>query len=261
MPENKDLKEIYDKVYSKGEDRHYTRLLFSNGKLTNDKRAILKAVAWKGKKVLDVGCGTGEVAYRIAQKGASHVLGIDYSKSAITTARSKYQHARLSFLQKDLKKVNGIYDVVISMGTLEHTDSPFAVLKNLTRHVRKGGSLLLTCPNWVNPRGYMLQTLRLLFHARITLADLHYLTPVEFEAWAKKLSMKLHWRTVDHDWGHGKRLVEDFKNRIPNVLRDSKLPYEQKRVDAFIDWIDTHVALLETNKKFGGVTGVYHFKK
>ncbi len=257
---NKSVKKIYNAAYKKGEDAHYTRLIFSKGGLTNDKKAILAETSWKGKVVLDVGCGTGEVAYRIAKKGA-HVLAIDYSPEAIVVARGKYKHPNLSYEVMDLARVQGLFDVVISMGTLEHTDNPFTVLRTLSRHVKKGGSLLLTCPNWLNPRGYMLQTLWRLFHAKITLADIHYLSPVEFTAWAKKLGMTLSWKTVDHDWGHGMRLVEDFRRRIPNVLRDSKLPNHPERIADYIDWIETHVVPFERSTPHGGVTGVYHLRK
>ncbi len=258
---NKTVKKVYNAAYKKGETQHYTRLIFSKGKLTEDKKAILGEVSWKGKRVLDVGCGTGEVAFRIARSGAREVVGIDYSPEAISAAHSRGKMTNLRFVLGDAKDIEGEFDVVISMGTLEHVDDPFSTLKQLARHVKKGGSLLLTCPNWLNPRGYMLQTLAQLFDAKITLADIHYLTPVEFTAWAKKLRMKLAWKTVDHDWAHGKRLVVDFARRIPNVLRDSKLPTSQERIDAFLTWIETHVVPMEKDTPFGGVTGVYHLRK
>lgn len=258
---NKSVKRVYDSVYKKGENAHYTRLIFSKGRLTEDKKAVLAEVDWSGKIVLDVGCGTGEVAYRIAKQGARRVLAIDYSAEAIEVAQNAHQHPHLAYEAMDLARVEGVFDVVISMGTLEHTDDPYKVLQDLSRRVKKGGSLLITCPNWLNPRGYMLQTLWHLFRAKITLADIHYLSPVEFTAWAKKLGMKLTWKTVDHDWAHGMRLVEDFRRRIPNVLRDSKLPNHPDRIADYIAWIETHVVPFEGDTKHGGVTGVYHLRK
>ena len=86
----------------------------------------------------------------------------------------------------------GKYDVIVSLGTLEHMDDPLRSLMHLKSLLLPGGKLVLTCPNWSNPRGYMLLTLYFLFNAPITLADLNYLTPVEFQKWAKKLKMKLN---------------------------------------------------------------------
>ena len=255
------MKKVYDEAYKKGEAEHYTRLIFSKGKLTEDKRAVLDSVSWKGKRVLDVGCGTGEVAHLIAKKGAKSVLGVDYSDEAIRIARARGPLRNLTFEVADLHSTKGKFDIVISMGTLEHTDKPYDTLKILASRVAGGGALILTCPNWLNPRGYMLQTLEKLFGARITLADIHYLTPVEFRIWAKKLRMNLVWKTVDHDWAHGKRLVADFRRRIANVLSDSHLPSDPSRINAFLAWIESHVVPMEKDTVYGGVTGIYRLEK
>jgi len=40
-------------------------------------------------------------------------------------------------------------------------------------------------------------TLWRLFNSLITLADLHYQTPINFQEYAKKLNMNFKWRTID----------------------------------------------------------------
>ncbi len=107
----------------------------------------------------------------------------------------------------------------------------------------------------------MLQTLLRLFDAPITLADLHYLTPIEFETWAKRLGMVLTWHTFDHDWAHGERLITDFKRRLPNVLRDAGLPNKKRNVADLIDWLDTHVRPFNHRSRFSGATGIYIFRQ
>lgn len=258
---NKELEKFYDAVYKKGETKHYTKLRLAGGKLAADRAAALKEMAWKGKIVLDVGCGTGETAYYIAKRGAARVVGLDYSAEAIAAAREQYRHPNLSFEKKDITDVKEKFDVVLTMGTLEHTDDPFAMLKKFKAMLNPGGSIIVTSPNWSNPRGYMLLTLWFLFRARITLVDLHYFTPVEFAGWAKKLGMKLTWRTVDHSWSHGEKLIADFTRRLPNVARDSKLPTTDVRIKEFVAWIEGHVLPLEKNAPHTGAIGVYHFKK
>ena len=258
---NKDLEKFYDGVYRKGEGAHYTKLRLAGKKLAADRAAVLEEMPWKGKTVLDVGCGTGETAYYIAKKGADRVVGLDYSPEAIAVARATHQHPHLFFEKKDVKDVKEKFDVIITMGTLEHTDNPFAMLKKFKSMLNPGGSIIVTSPNWSNPRGYVLLTLWFLFRARITLADLHYFTPVEFAAWAKKLGMKLAWRTVDQDWAHGEKLVADLKRRLPNVSRDSRLPTDTKRIKEFVRWIETHILPLEKDMPHTGAIGVYHFRK
>ena len=66
----------------------------------------------------------------------------------------------------DVFDLKGKFDVIVSIGTLEHTDDPFTTLKFLKRHLSKNGKIIITTPNWTNPRGYMLMTLLHLFDAK-----------------------------------------------------------------------------------------------
>lgn len=258
---NKHLKEFYNRVYAHGERKHYTKLRLAGKKLAADRTAVLAELNWKGKTVLDVGCGTGETAFLIAKRGARRVFGIDYAPQAIAVAEATYKNPNLFFEVKNVMSVRERFDAAVIMGTLEHIDDPFGLLKKLKTLLNPGGSIIVTSPNWSNPRGYILLTLWFLFRARITLVDLHYFTPVEFIGWAKKLGMKLAWRTVDQAWSHGEKLVRDFERRLPNVARDSKLPTNQKRIHEFTKWIEGHITPLEKDQPHTGAIGVYHFRK
>lgn len=263
---NRQLKSVYKKIFKKG----YTKVYTVNTRVHKDKVAkglkltaemveSLKEANWKGKRVLEIGCGTGTFAYAVACRGAK-ISAVDYVKEAIAEAKATYQHQNLLYQVGDTNKIPGKFDIVVSLGTLEHLDNPLAVLKKFKRHLKPGGRIITTCPNWTNPRGYVLQTLLHLFDAPITLADLHYLTPLEFKDFAKKLNMTLKWRTFDHDWAHGKRLIKDFKKRLPNVLRDAKLPRNQKNIDRFIKWLENHVLPLDHTSPFSGATAIYVLK-
>ena len=257
--QNKDLAAFYNRVYKKGEAGHYTSLLLSGDKVPPAKAEVVKEISWKGKTVLDAGCGTGDLPHLIAKKRAKHVFGIDYSNEAIGVAQRSYHEKNLLFECTDISQLRGKkFDVITTLGTLEHVDDPLAVLKKLKSMLNPGGSLIVTCPNWVNPRGYMLQMLAQLFDAKITLADIHFFTPIEFETWAKKLGMDLKWKTVEHEWGHGEKCISDFKRRLPNVARDSKLPTDQKHIDRFITWLEAHMVALEKDTKHSGAVGLYH---
>ncbi len=259
--QNKDLTSFYNSVYEKGEKGHYTSLLLSGDKVPPAKAEVIKEISWKGKTVLDAGCGTGELPYLIAKKGAKHVLGIDYSKEAIGVAEKTYSVKNLSFECTDISMLKGKkFDVITTLGTLEHVDDPIIVLRKLKSLLTPKGSLIVTCPNWVNPRGYMLQMLAQLFDAKITLADIHFFTPFEFQAWAKKLNMKLSWKTVEQEWGHGEKCISDFKRRLPNVVRDSNLPTDQKRIDQFVKWLEAHMVPMEQKTSYGGAVGLYHLR-
>ena len=121
MKKNLQLKKIYNNVFKK-QDRV---------RETEEFKEVLKLVRWKNKEILDVGCGTGKLAYLISKKGGN-VKGVDYSKSAIEIAKRKYQNPNLKYELIDVsKKILGKYDVIISVGTLEHMDNPYFLLKKL----------------------------------------------------------------------------------------------------------------------------------
>ena len=256
LKQNKKLKHFYDKVYLKGEKKHFTTFIESTP--TSEVKEVLKQISWKSKKVLEVGCGTGFFAYTAAKKGGK-VLGIDYSIEAIEIAKSQYSHRNLDFKNMDVSKIKEKFDVIVSNGTLEHMDDPLKTLKLFKRHLNPNGCIIITSPNWTNPRGYMLLTLWYLFKAPITLVDLHYFTPIDFQNFAKKLKMKMIWKTFDKSWSHGDVLIEDFKRRIPNVLRDAHLPNNKKRIDSFIKWIKTNIVSLNNDLPQSGATGLYVF--
>jgi len=259
MKQNKELEEFYQEVHSKGEKKHYT-FFVTKGTPSSDTKEILKEVNWKSKKVLDVGCGTGYFAYIAAQKGAN-VLGIDFTDKAIEIAQRTYNHSRLHFKKLDATKISDKYDVIVSIGVLEHMDSPYNMLKLFKSHLKPNGKIIISTPNWTNPRGYILMTLWFLFNAPVTLADLHYFTPVDHIRWSKKLGMGLRWRTYERSWAHGDMLIADLERRIPRVLKDAKLPINKKRINLFLKWIRENVNALDNSLPQSGATGLYVYTK
>lgn len=256
---NKELKKVYDKIFTKGYDQVYTSFLVNN-KPTEEVNEVLSSAKWKGKKVLDFGCGTSDFAYRAACEGAT-VTAVDYSKKAIDQASETYTHENVTFQVGDIDGLTGKYDIIVSIGVLEHMDDPLEVLKIMKKRLTPKGKIIITGPNWSNPRGYVLLTLWHLFKAPITLADLHYFTFKDFEAFAKKTSLKLKWRTFDYSWGHGDVMVADLRKRLPNVLRDAKLPNSALNVKKLVDWLEDHVAQVDNELPHSGALGIYIFNK
>jgi len=258
MTNNSNLKSFYNKVYKKGEEKHYTSFV-TKGTTTDEMKEVLKELNWKNKTVLDVGCGTGLFAHKVSKLGPKQVLGIDFSKEAIEIAIRTHKNHNLQYQVLDVKEIKSRYDVIVSLGTLEHMDNPLKILKILKKHLTKNGKIIVTSPNWTNPRGYILMTLWYLFNAPITLADLHYQTPVDFQNYAKKLSMSLKWRTIDRSWAHGEILIRDFQRRLPNVLRDAKLPKNSKNIENFLNWLKVNVTSFDNTLPHSGATGLYVF--
>ena len=253
---NENLSEFYNSVYKKGEESHYSRYRIG---ASSEFDEIIGAVDWKNKKVLDVGCGTGLFDHLIAERGAE-VLAIDYSENAIEVAKKNYQLPNLNFSVGEASTVEGMYDVIVSLGTLEHMDNPLEILKIFKKHLKPNGTILITCPNWLNPRGYMLMFLKFIFDAPITLADLHYLTVADFETWSKELGMKLTWKTFDHSWAHGEILISDLKRRLPNVFRDARMDIKEENINSLLGWLKDKALVVDQTAHYSGAMALYILK-
>jgi SAM-dependent methyltransferase len=103
---------------------------------------------FRGKRVLDAGCGTGRHAYFAASYGASEVAALDLSEAVETARRvlSPFEHADV--VQGDLLRPpfrtaaeGGGFDFVYSIGVLHHLPDPYAGFRSLLRFVRPGGTI------------------------------------------------------------------------------------------------------------------------
>ena len=112
-------------------------------KLTNwDMYEILKSVTDKKSKILDLGTGGGEKVLSRFPEYAQEILGTDYSKSMIETAKKnlkKSKRTNVSFRimnNLEMNVPNNYFDVVVARNTI--TD-PKQIIKTL----KKGGILLI----------------------------------------------------------------------------------------------------------------------
>ncbi len=102
-----------------------------------------------GRRVLDVGCGNGYYVLRMAEAGASAVLGIDPSLLyimqflAVTAHRDPLPAAVLPLRLEELPGACCVFDTTFSMGVLYHQRSPIEHLRRLRATLRPGGELLL----------------------------------------------------------------------------------------------------------------------
>ena len=102
-----------------------------------------------GRRVLDVGCGNGYYALRMAEAGASAVLGIDPTLLyvmqflAVTSNRNDLPVAVLPLRLQELPDACRAFDTTFSMGVLYHQRSPIEHLRQLRSTLRHGGQLVL----------------------------------------------------------------------------------------------------------------------
>ena len=108
-----------------------------------------------GARMVDMGCGTGEVAFVLAQLNPrAEVIGVDRDPEAIEFARHTYKLPNLSFRNSDItipdienESVDGIVNSNILYGV--YTDAGYnpdeigLILEKQTRKLKPGGTMLI----------------------------------------------------------------------------------------------------------------------
>ena len=95
-----------------------------------------------GEHILDVGCGTGDLADQIAQSGAQ-VYGIDASLNMIQQAKAKYPTLQFSHEDATQLTFSNAFDAVFSNATLHWIKEPQKVLKCLYLALKRDGRFVV----------------------------------------------------------------------------------------------------------------------
>jgi ubiquinone/menaquinone biosynthesis C-methylase UbiE len=99
-----------------------------------------------GMRVLDVGSGSGDVSFLVADLvgESGHVLGVDRSAAAVQRARARAirrNHANVTFVVGDPAVMNfdRPFDAIVGRFVLMYQDDPVWSLKRIMRHLRTDG--------------------------------------------------------------------------------------------------------------------------
>jgi SAM-dependent methyltransferase len=142
--EKKSKREHWDRFWRAAED---VSEVYSNEERIASR--IERLVPVEGKRVLEVGAGSGRDGIRLAGGGAQ-VVSLDYSMPSLAMIRSQLQEgASVSLCCGDaflLPFEDETFDVVFHQGLLEHFRNPGDLIAENRRVLRTGGLLLVDVP-------------------------------------------------------------------------------------------------------------------
>jgi 2-polyprenyl-3-methyl-5-hydroxy-6-metoxy-1,4-benzoquinol methylase len=106
---------------------------------------------WRGKKVLEIGCGIGTDTVSFARTGAS-VTAVDLSPQSLELARKRVEvyglQDQVRFYSGSAEELSSFvpvetYDLIYSFGVIHHTPHPERVMDQLRHYARPGTTIKL----------------------------------------------------------------------------------------------------------------------
>ncbi len=110
---------------------------------------------WKGKKVLEIGCGIGTDTINFARAGAK-VFALDLSDESLELAKRRAQvyglSGKITFYQANAEELSSVvpvepYDLVYSFGVIHHTPHPERVIEQIKYFVKSGSTVKIMVYN------------------------------------------------------------------------------------------------------------------
>lgn len=113
----------------------------------------IKALNNPMAKILDIGCGNGNISLALGSMGYS-VTGVDIDQTSIDTAsgRNTFENVKFEVLDANSFSMLDAFDAVVCSEVLEHLHKPYELLESIYRILKPGGVFAATVPNGYGPR-------------------------------------------------------------------------------------------------------------
>ena len=103
----------------------------------------VKLEDFKGKEVLECGCGGGQHTSYVAPFASRH-YAVDLNTSDIARERNK-DKSNIEYIEADIATMDlgKQFDFVFSIGVVHHTDNPDKTFENMKKHTKSGGKTIV----------------------------------------------------------------------------------------------------------------------
>ena len=149
-----------DRVYASGGDRKTLDQLYDQWAADYDQQIwasgnpyIAVACGMVGRHVrdfnaaiLDVGCGTGNMAQVLRQFGYKNIEGLDPSEGMLAVAKRKevYKTLHNLFLSSDIDLPSKHFDAIVGAGVLTHGHAPPESLDGMLKIIKPNGKIIFS---------------------------------------------------------------------------------------------------------------------
>ena len=111
----------------------------------------------EGKRIIDLGCGFGSTASRLADMGASYVLGIDISEKMIRKAKAEHQRGSVEYRVMDMEDASDIedrFDIAYSSLAFHYIEDLGRLLQGIRGILAYGGMLIFSQEHPISTADY-----------------------------------------------------------------------------------------------------------
>ena len=171
-----------------------------------------------GLKVIDLGCGTGELTELLAERlPGSDILGIDSSPEMLEQAKVK-ERPGLRFERRSIEELSGEWDLVFSNAAIQWVKDHVQLIPKLISSVKPGGQLAVQLPS---------------NHSHITQLLVHEIAKEEpfvqaLGGWTRTSSVLSIREYAELLYENGGTDIVVFEKVFPHILKDA---------DAVADWL------------------------
>ncbi|MBF6591103.1 MAG: class I SAM-dependent methyltransferase [Ktedonobacterales bacterium] len=116
-------------------------------------KGFLRGQDLRGKRILDVGCGIGDLAFMLSRRGAE-VIGVELDPAKVASANQiaeKWHFDHVRFIAADVAHLEamglGQFDAVFCLALLEHVPDDIGLLRQIQALLRPGGLFVMDVPN------------------------------------------------------------------------------------------------------------------
>jgi SAM-dependent methyltransferase len=115
---------------------------------TSARTDLLPLVPTEAWRVLDVGCGAGQLGQALKRRGSREVVGIELNRKASRVAATVLDQVICAAAETvSLDKLDPPYDCIIFADILEHLIDPWAALRRFATLLDRDGTIVASIPN------------------------------------------------------------------------------------------------------------------